>query len=935
MNLLSSSGKRGVRRRLLSLKVDIEDILDSSKYFDVVELDPVFTAGRNPVAFNGSALLKDKSEIEVECLDSSLNPLYFEQAKSKIAQFTDVANYVISIHVYDETYNGPGKLVIVGTTVEGKSVRWIKNISIDKALTNARKVRFYEKPKLEIQPLLYPVVDLELASQDAEYPGYRTATATATIRGFVSTITVTRGGSAYLDISPPQVTIYNGGTGVTEVATAVATVVAGSVTLITITDPGSGYTSNPNVSIARPYEDAPNQIRALAVADIISEVDTLTITDEGLGYSATPTVTISGGGGGGANAVATINSEGVVDTLNVVDENNRGDGFTSAPTVTISDPIPVRASDLNLSVIFTGSFYSLPLSPRADTKQVLVDKKRTEIDYRIIVTSLSDELENPNLIQTGSFNSQMVGKDITLMISQIQAPLSFKQLTVDITQSFKIKDVLNSTEVALDEPFYYQIGSNNYVAKITNGNLSVDYTYIKYNTNPDSNLTAIPGEGEDPVSVKEPYVEATYRNLKTFSGFVARHKLYRRSLFYPGEFQLLSDEPLNSVELLTDTVTFNRAYYHLGQFSNQFHINKYWWPSTDDITLEAVTNPINAMRINSGNPVDADGEKWVIVKTDTIGQTNDNIYYPYDEAEFAGLSGISYNSNFINLKKSALHLLSTNIIIEKEQDSTARVEFYFTSSIESMVKEKEYNPNYGWKLGEVSTDEKTDKKYFKEAQELFFTPTEDYFGTLKIVPYNCNVILSDLSLKVYGDTGFSPETLVIRVLCPLNVSNEAFEFQAELYDINHILIPAELKEKKGFNTTAAETSGAGTSVVGVSDTSDTGVFVSAAGEAVVVDSDTLTVNGSLYLPNLTPNCSPTDYNRLVTWNGTNGALERTDIVDLYHDDGYVVLRTGDCNSTLTTPVDGKSLNVIFDGLTGGRQIYWVTGTTKTMDSSSN
>ena len=185
MNLLPSFGKRGAILNLLTKKVDIEDNTDSSKYFDVVELDTVFTAGRNPVAFNGSALLKDKSEVQIECIDSNGNSLYFEQAKSQITQFTDVSNFVISIHVYNDIYNGPAKLIFLGITADDKIVRWVRNISIDKTLTNARKVRFYNEPELEIRPLLYPVVDLGSATEVDVATAYKQASAIATVFGFV------------------------------------------------------------------------------------------------------------------------------------------------------------------------------------------------------------------------------------------------------------------------------------------------------------------------------------------------------------------------------------------------------------------------------------------------------------------------------------------------------------------------------------------------------------------------------------------------------------------------------------------------------------------------------------------------------------------------------------------------------------------------------
>ena len=76
--LLSAFGKKGVRIGLDTLQVDIEDTSFLSKYFVISEFNPVLSAGRNPISFNGSAFLKPTTEIKIECLDSNGNPLYIE-----------------------------------------------------------------------------------------------------------------------------------------------------------------------------------------------------------------------------------------------------------------------------------------------------------------------------------------------------------------------------------------------------------------------------------------------------------------------------------------------------------------------------------------------------------------------------------------------------------------------------------------------------------------------------------------------------------------------------------------------------------------------------------------------------------------------------------------------------------------------------------------
>lgn len=100
-----------------------------------------------------------------------------------------------------------------------------------------------------LQPITGPSVVGEPFPLGGNYPGSKAAaTATATRSGnTVSAITVTAQGFGYT--STPAVTISGGGgTG----ATAVATIANGQVTAITVTAAGSGYTGTPTVTVAAP-----------------------------------------------------------------------------------------------------------------------------------------------------------------------------------------------------------------------------------------------------------------------------------------------------------------------------------------------------------------------------------------------------------------------------------------------------------------------------------------------------------------------------------------------------------------------------------------------------------------------------------------------------------------------------------------------------------
>lgn len=727
------------------MQVDIEDTTYLSKYFVITEFNPLFTSGKNPVSFNGSNLLATGSEIQVECLDSNGNPLYIEYPQSNI-QYTDVANFLISINVFNETYNGSGKLVFVGTTVKNEIVRWTANIAIDKTLQNSSKVRFYNKPSLEVRGLLYPTVN-----------------------------------------------------------------------------------------------------------------------------------------------------------------NN-------------------SALELTKVVPFTGSFYSYPATPAKDTNKLKVNPKTTDIDYRLTLTSPGADL-SAVLFPTTSFNSQMEGQTINIIANNIQRPFSYTNTTVfNTTASFTVKKVLDSKTLQVSEPFYFQSGKDKYVTGINEGIFTSSYTWVAYNTGSDVYLTYTPPVG-DPVLLKQSYAEVLYRNIKPFSGFVARHKLYRSSLVYPGGFQLIADEPLGALELLTDPITPNQTYTSTGRFYNQYHINKYWFTSSANIQPTHSVSPfMDGMKINkaSSSYSSVDGTSYLIAKVDSPTTTGSATYYPFDSASYDSLQGDSYNSNFISLKAGSLYVISLNVELEKDKDTTdANVSFYFTSSIPSINFEKDYISPFGLFLGSVSTSDITKVKRFSDKQYLYFTPSNDYYGTLVIVPYHCVPTISELSFQVYGDYGFSPDILFTRIPFTVNVANETFQFKAELYDINSTLIYSNLTAIQTFDPT------------GIS------LYTTTADPAhTSFISGSLSISQSFYLPNIR-GCPQVGV-RLMGWHypiaspptATDGELCFTDVSSLgIANEDYVSVETTD-GSTNTY---AQSLSVRFTGSHapgggGGRRIYVDASGTKHLES---
>ncbi|MEN9661207.1 MAG: hypothetical protein RL324_156 [Verrucomicrobiota bacterium] len=124
-----------------------------------------------------------------------------------------------------------------------------------------------------------------------------------------------------------------------------------SVTSVTVSSAGSGYSTAPTVSFTGGGGGGASATATLGSGVVSS----LTISTAGSGYGSVPTVTLSGGGGSGATATATLSS-GAVTALTVT---SGGSGYTSAPTVTISGGIPTTNATATATVTYSITGFNL------------------------------------------------------------------------------------------------------------------------------------------------------------------------------------------------------------------------------------------------------------------------------------------------------------------------------------------------------------------------------------------------------------------------------------------------------------------------------------------------------------------------------------------------------------------------------------------------
>lgn len=156
-------------------------------------------------------------------------------------------------------------------------------------------------------------------------------------------VTILNGGFDYT--SAPTITAF-GGTG--SGATFLPVVENGAISAITVTNPGSGYSSIDQVVLVFSGGGSPGRT-ATGVATVSGgSITTVALVDGGAGYTGSAGVSIVGGGGTGATIGITNVSAGAVLGFTV---NNGGQGYQTAdpPTVLVSDPNnPVAVATVDL-----------------------------------------------------------------------------------------------------------------------------------------------------------------------------------------------------------------------------------------------------------------------------------------------------------------------------------------------------------------------------------------------------------------------------------------------------------------------------------------------------------------------------------------------------------------------------------------------------------
>lgn len=159
-------------QNLSNYQVYVNDTQSNSEYFRITEFQETFTGGKNGFLIEGSDYLKETTEVKIEILDVEGNPIYFEPGDG-IPEYYEGNSKLVSVHVYDDTPIGIGKITILGELKDWNNnglrspipsewrgiynVKWERQFNINKNLSNETIVRFYKRPIVSITELVKPI----------------------------------------------------------------------------------------------------------------------------------------------------------------------------------------------------------------------------------------------------------------------------------------------------------------------------------------------------------------------------------------------------------------------------------------------------------------------------------------------------------------------------------------------------------------------------------------------------------------------------------------------------------------------------------------------------------------------------------------------------------------------------------------------------------
>ena len=382
-----------------------------------------------------------------------------------------------------------------------------------------------------------------------------------------------------------------------------------------------------------------------------------------------------------------------------------------------------------------------------------------------ITRRASPEVDNYSFSsETFNFDSKHVGAKINLnnpVVDSTQFPTP--RFSIPSTGSFEVLKVKNSSTVIPDKPF--RIFDTQLAQSVDASIVSSDFS-IEFDPEVTRSIS---------VTNFRSYADVRVSNIRTFSGDVFRTKIYRKSEESISDYELFADLPLESSELLLNTLE-GTGLERTGYFVSQSDAVDYWEVSQSLVGL-------------TGNAATASAKYDIDKQMDAIHVSGSNYgVNEYVKFKLNREYGFTLEKD-VNYDFSAeLYGISAPKVVELETGGTeikqkAELEVYLSGS---NIPAQQGNELFGAKLGVIRIDDGS-------AEKDFGITTGDFESTAKsencVLTFKVNAgqfYISDVSIRPATETGFSPDLFTFTAPMPQNeIRPETYEFLAEFYDVNN------------------------------------------------------------------------------------------------------------------------------------------------------
>jgi hypothetical protein len=313
----------------------------------------------------------------------------------------------------------------------------------------------------------------------------------------------------------------------------------------------------------------------------------------------------------------------------------------------------------------------------------------------------------------------------------------------DLGYSPLAKELINKKELIVSTPYT----ENGLVASFVNQAYTASFNYLE-----GINLTASALTGS--------FAKINISDLTTFTGDVARVKIFRKSQSAVGDYQFVQEIKLESNELLIDLESQTAISDTYGLFTDSV-IQKYWVTSSNSLTASF------------------------------------NQDYLYDSVKLSSnTSKYFYTSKSLSTTETKEYTLNFNVRVSGSINSSNYIRAFLSGSKKS---------TYGTTTSIIGVEQDITKIYSSDLLLQKTTSTDNikaqqidnpklYF---EIIGNNWHI--SNVSFTAAQETAFSPDEITFIETVPRSLPVETFDYRFEFYDINNNYIPVLVDKQKTFN----------------------------------------------------------------------------------------------------------------------------------------